>query len=161
MTAKIHRPRSFFDSHSLLKANRVPHPGENNTILQCNLCSDNVQSQIRLVEKMGALDHTTIFLPLLPEGGEGRGGGQLFLNPNSEAGLSVAATPRRRKVPATPSSPVAAVIMPLPEKMLRGRRYHPAATRRRRYFRLTASEFGLNSNPMILVAADVSPLRLF
>jgi len=68
----------------------------------------------------------------------------LRISPNSEAGLSVAATPRRRKVPATPSSPVAAAIMPLPEKMRRGRRYHPAATRRRRYFRLTASEFGVN-----------------
>jgi hypothetical protein len=68
----------------------------------------------------------------------------LRISPNSEAGLSVAATPRRRKVPATPSSPVAAAIMPLPEKMRRGRRYHPAATRRRRYFRLTASEFGIS-----------------
>ena len=67
-------------------------------------------------------------------------------NPNSEAGLSVAATPRRRKVQATPSSPVVAAIMPLPEKMRRGRRYHPVATRRRRYFRPAASEFRLKSN---------------
>ena len=27
--------------------------------------------------------------------------------------------------------------MPLPEKMRRGRRYHPVATRRRHYFRLS------------------------
>jgi hypothetical protein len=72
------------------------------------------------------------------------GDGTLDFNPNSEAGLSVAATPRRRKVPATPSSPVAAAIMPLPEKMRRGRRYHPVATRRHRYFRLAASVFGFN-----------------
>jgi hypothetical protein len=45
-------------------------------------------------------------------------------------------------VQATPSSPVAAAIIPLPGKMRRGRRYHPVATRRRRYFRLAASEFG-------------------
>jgi hypothetical protein len=38
------------------------------------------------------------------------------LIPNSQAGLSVAATPRRRKVQATPSSPVAAAIIPLPGK---------------------------------------------
>jgi hypothetical protein len=37
--------------------------------------------------------------------------------------------------------------MPLPEKMRRGRRYHPVATRRRRFFRLAASEFGFNRNP--------------
>jgi hypothetical protein len=37
--------------------------------------------------------------------------------------------------------------MPLPEKMRRGRRYHPVATRRRRYFLLAASVFGLNPNP--------------
>jgi hypothetical protein len=42
------------------------------------------------------------------------------------------------------SSPVAAAIIPLPGKMRRGRRYHPVATRRRRYFRLAASGFGLN-----------------
>jgi hypothetical protein len=71
-------------------------------------------------------------------------------NPNSEAGLSVAATPRRSKVQATPSSPVAAAIMPLPEKMRRGRRYHPVATRRRRYFRPAASKFGLNRQNEIL-----------
>ena len=65
------------------------------------------------------------------------------LNPNSEAGLSVAATPRRRKVQAMPSSPVAAAIIPLPGKMRRGRRYHPVATRRRRSFRPAASENGL------------------
>jgi hypothetical protein len=41
------------------------------------------------------------------------------------------------------SSPVAAAIIPLPGKMRRGRRYHPVATRRRRYFRLAASGFGL------------------
>ena len=34
--------------------------------------------------------------------------------------------------------------MLLPEKMRRGRRYHPVATRRRRYFRPVASEFGIN-----------------
>jgi hypothetical protein len=72
------------------------------------------------------------------------------LNPNSEAGLSVAATPRRSKVQATPSSPVAAAIMPLPEKMRRGRRYHPVATRRRRYFRPAASKFWLNRQNEIL-----------
>jgi hypothetical protein len=49
-------------------------------------------------------------------------------------------------VQATPSSPVAAAIMPLPEKMRRGRRYHPVATRRRRYFLLAASVFGLNQS---------------
>jgi hypothetical protein len=63
--------------------------------------------------------------------------------PNSEAGLSVAATPRRRKVQATPSSPVAAAIYAAAGKMRRGRRYPPVATRRRRYFRLAASEFGI------------------
>jgi hypothetical protein len=69
------------------------------------------------------------------------------LNPTSEAGLSVAATPRRRKVQATPSSPVAAAIMPLPEKMRRGRRYHPVATRRHRYLRAATSEFGIKKVP--------------
>ena len=34
--------------------------------------------------------------------------------------------------------------MLLPEKMRRGRRYHPVATRRRRYFRPAASEFEFN-----------------
>jgi hypothetical protein len=67
--------------------------------------------------------------------------------PNSEAGLSVAATPRRRKVQATPSSPVAAAIYAAAGKMRRGRRYHPVATRRRRYFRLAASEFGFINLP--------------
>jgi hypothetical protein len=71
---------------------------------------------------------------------------ETYLNPNSEAGLSVAATPRRRKVQATPSSPVAAAIYAAAGKMRRGRRYHPVATRRRRYFRLAASEFGLNAD---------------
>jgi hypothetical protein len=70
------------------------------------------------------------------------------MNPTSEAGLSVAATPRRRKVPATPSSPVAAAIMLLPEKMRRWRRCHPVATRRRRSFRPVASEFGMNMVPL-------------
>jgi hypothetical protein len=46
-------------------------------------------------------------------------------NPNSEAGLSVAATPRRRKVQATPSSPVAAAIMLLPEKNATGASLSP------------------------------------
>jgi hypothetical protein len=49
-------------------------------------------------------------------------------------------------VQATPSSPVAAAIIPLPGKTRRGRRYHPVATRRRRYFRLADSEFGLKKN---------------
>jgi hypothetical protein len=66
--------------------------------------------------------------------------------PTSEVGLSVAATPRRRKVQATPSSPVAAAIIPLPGKIRRGRRYHPVATRRRRYFRLAASGFGFRAH---------------
>jgi hypothetical protein len=39
-----------------------------------------------------------------------RNGTPARFNPNPEAGLSVAATLRRRKVPATPSSPVAAAI---------------------------------------------------
>jgi hypothetical protein len=42
------------------------------------------------------------------------------------------------------SSPVAAAIMPLSEKMRRGRRHHLVAMRRRRHFRQTTLEFGLN-----------------
>ena len=65
-------------------------------------------------------------------------------NPISEAGLSVAATPRRSKVLATPASPVAGAAFGPSEKVRRGRRNHPMATGRRRYFHLTASEFGFN-----------------
>jgi hypothetical protein len=58
--------------------------------------------------------------------------------------------------------------MPLPGKMRRGRRYHPVATRRRRYFRLAASEFGFKlfirwqeSSPALWVQSNtVSGARL-
>jgi hypothetical protein len=85
---------------------------------------------------------------------------QFQLNPTSEVGLSVAATPRRRKVQATPSSPVAAAIIPLPGKMRLGRRYHPVATRRRPYFRLAASEFGMNCRRQRAADADEFPAHI-
>ena len=68
------------------------------------------------------------------------------LKPNSEAGLQVAATPRRRKVLATPSSPVGAASFPVSEKMRRGRRRHTVVTRRRRYPRRATSVFGIDGD---------------
>ena len=67
------------------------------------------------------------------------------LNPNSEAGSRVAATPRRRKVlvPLGAGSPVGLPAFPVGGKMRRGRRSHPAATRRRRYPPAATSAFGL------------------
>jgi hypothetical protein len=65
------------------------------------------------------------------------------LNPKTEAGLPVAATPRRRKVLATPSSPVDPASFPASEKMRRRRRRHTVATRRHRYPRPATSVFGL------------------
>ena len=64
------------------------------------------------------------------------------LNPNSEIVLRVAATPRRRKVLATPSPPVGPVAVPMSEKMRRERRGHPTVTRRHRHPRLITLEFG-------------------
>ncbi len=66
------------------------------------------------------------------------------LNSNSEAGLCVAATPRRRNVLATPSSPVGNVSCPVTGKNATGRRCHPPVTRRHRYAQPATSEFGLN-----------------
>ncbi len=56
------------------------------------------------------------------------------LGPDSEVGLPVAATPRRRSVAATPSSPVAVSLDPPCEKRRRGRRCHLPGP---------ASDFGL------------------
>jgi len=54
--------------------------------------------------------------------------------------------PRRRKVLATPSSPIGLWAFPLTEKMRRGRRKHPAVTRRHRhrdYHHFRALNFGV------------------
>ena len=66
------------------------------------------------------------------------------LEPEFRSGTGVAATPRRRKVQATPSSPVTAAIIPLPKKCDGGVavilwRRGVAATCNR-----ATSEFGLN-----------------
>jgi hypothetical protein len=52
---------------------------------------------------------------------------------NSKAALSVAVTPRRRKVRATASSPVRAVPCVTLENGRRRRRWHIVVTRRHRY----------------------------
>jgi len=49
--------------------------------------------------------------------------------------------------------------LPLPEKMRRGRRYHPVATRRRRYFRLAASGFGVIPLDCLLQTLSATPPR--
>lgn len=66
------------------------------------------------------------------------------MSPNSETGLQVAATPRRRKVQATPSSPVDAASFPASEKMRRGRRSHTVVTRRHRHLCRTTSVFAMS-----------------
>ena len=90
--------------------------------------------------------HATTFVqPARRSSGQMRIAGCELLNPNPEAEPGVAATPRRRKVQATPSSPVTAAIKPLPKKMRRWRRCHPVATRRRRHLQPATSEFGLKA----------------
>ena len=67
----------------------------------------NFKDNITLVKLMSAMAGERFAVAFRVLGGnEGR------LNPNSEVGLWVAATPRRRKVRATPSSPVGSAAFP-------------------------------------------------